>query len=94
MCGEWWGGVAGGTCEGETAVTRVLKYSFLYDTVENTENMAILVVLLELEQLFSMQHKHSSALAIQRLGRPRPDSLGMTHVDDDSFFCPRYVAVC
>jgi hypothetical protein len=35
-------------------VTRMLEYSFLYDTVENPENLAILVVSGELEQLFSM----------------------------------------
>ena len=44
----------GGACGGDDAVTRVLQYSFLYDTVENTENLAILVVLGELEQLFSV----------------------------------------
>ncbi len=43
---------------------RVLEYSFLYDTVESTENEAILVVSGELEQLFSM------AQALQRLSAP------------------------
>ncbi len=48
---------------------RVLEYSFLYDTVESTENQAILVVSGELEQLFSMP---------QALQRPSHTSLWLS----------------